>query len=743
MKNNGIEDIFIGSDEKKKKNGKKGIIIVIFIILLLVLAGLVGAYFYFSNSTVTKKQAFINGISSTNIKKFVENDIYQEISNRILNENSETETKMTFSTTEDLEGVDVSKFELNLKNVNKVENSKSYGELALNYSGNEIFKVKLLSTENEIGLSSDDIVTKYVGIHYDKIQEVFGVNFEKDSIDELSNSQKIDLTAEEKNNYIKNYLTKIFEQIPEDKFTSNENIVIEKKTGQVNVVSYSLTLSQDELKNVLSDTLTNLRNDEELLGKLVIENTSNIIKQDSTSNSVSNDNTIINESTENEGTNTTTEEGTETDSMPSFETTNSTINIYEQTDSSEEQLTTEEGTENNFNSSMTIDTENIDVNVEDGIDVSNTVSENETNLSDESSSIEQGADLITPKEEKNELSPELTSIILGMKANISVKDLQKQLDDLIENVKKLEGNGLTINVYVNENNIAEKINVILPDSSKLDLEFTTNSENENDNSIQIIYTTENSTKNNISSEEQNGVITYSAEDTIDESTDTKNTTQNNGFELLLNEINNDANTTLKITFKNIEQDAYNQEVNVEVKTNGNKTSNSITNDIVVNFKTDENAIKLLLDNSIKFGSESETEIEDLNTENCVFLDELSEEERNTTLQAIIERIMTVYQEKKENLSFIDTNTNSSVIESNLNNASTNVTKEDAKNALIAKFTELYQKSQDEGSEFTLHNLEGLTIDGYEVSANITDELAVIVVDTYTFKINANFELSEE
>lgn len=755
MKNNGIEDIYIGADEKKSKKSKKSIIIVIFIILILVLAGLVGAYFYFSNKSVTKKQAFINGMQSTNIKKFMENDIYQEILSRTLNEDSETETKMTFSTTEEVEGIDVSNFELNLKNVNKINNSKSYGEFALNYSGNEIFKLKLLSTENEIGIASDDIVTKYVGVHYDKIKDTLGVDIDKKNLDELSNSSKIDLTSEEKNSYMQNYLSKAFEQIPEEKFSSNENIVVEKKSGQVNVVSYSLTLSQDELKNILTNTLTTLRNDQELLGKLVASNSSNTENQNIVSNTINStdntttDNTTVTEENLNgaentdENSNTTSNEA-ERAPMPSFETTNSSINIYEQTDSSEQQITSEEGTENNFNSSMTVDPENNieTVNVEGEVDVYNTVSENETDTINDESVISQDANIINQSEENDLISPELMSIIFGMKANISVTELQSQLDELIENIKKLEGNGLTINVYVNSNNVTEKINIILPDNSKIDLEFTTNSENQNDNSIQIIYTTENTTNNN-SEADSNGVITYSAEDTINESTDTKAVSQKSGFELLLNEINNDANTTLKITFKNIENDAYNQEINAEVKTNGNKTSNSITNEIVINLKTDQNAIKLLLDNTIKFGSESETEIDELNTENCVFLDELPEEERAATIQAIVEKTMSVYQEKKEGLSFIDTNTNSTVIDPNLSNVSTNVTKENAKQALIDKFTELYQKSQDEGTEFTLHNLEGLTIDGYEVSTNITDEVAVIVVDTYTFKINSNFELSEE
>ena len=66
MKSSNIEDIYIGNNGEMNKKSKKGVIIVIFIILVLLLVGMVGAYFYFSNQTLTKKQLFINSISNTN-----------------------------------------------------------------------------------------------------------------------------------------------------------------------------------------------------------------------------------------------------------------------------------------------------------------------------------------------------------------------------------------------------------------------------------------------------------------------------------------------------------------------------------------------------------------------------------------------------------------------------------------------------------------------------------------------------
>ena len=771
MKNRGIEDIYIGADMKNEKKSKKGIIIVIFILLLLVLAVCVGAFFYLKNSKLTPKQSFINGMAGTNIKSFMSNDIYSDMLKRIEEENSNSETKMTFSTTNEVQDIDVSNLELNIKNSNDIAKKKSFSEFALNYSGNEMFNVKLALTDKEAAVMSNDIVTKYVGIHYDKIKDVFGIDFNKDEIDNLSKLSKIDMSQEDKEKYESKYMEEIFKQIPDEKFSSQENIVVEKKSGQVNVTAYTLDLSVDDLKGVLSNTLTTLKNDEELLGKLVTGKSSNS-SNDST-NTTSNS-PIISSDDDNSN------ENTETTDVPVIEPNNSTINIHDQTDSSTDTVTAEEGTESNFNSGLKIATsDDIQVTPEDNVDVYNTVSENndseitttsvnddlpgfrtvDTTTNDENedststtmnfdTTSDTNTTFITPKESNDleDIESDLAQILCGIKIEKSVSELQSDIDKLIQKVNKLTGdNGVTIKVCVNEDGKAEKVFITLPDESKFDLEFTTNSEK--DNSIYVIYTTqkaENDTSSSNTDESTNGIVTYSAStdnsitnETNSDSVTNENVSSQYGFELSLNKVDNDSNTNLGIVYKNIVNDAYNTEVSIDVKTN--KVSNGFDNDVVINVKDDENALKVLVDNSMKF--ENDTEIEDLTSDNCVFLDELSEEERNQTMEAIVDKIISVYQDKLGNLSFIDTNTGST--SGDLSNISTSVSKEDAKNALIDKFKELYNKAQESGEEFTLHNLEDLKIDGYNVSTNITDDVAIIVVDTYTFKINSSFELSED
>ncbi len=106
--------------------------------------------------------------------------------------------------------------------------------------------------------------------------------------------------------------------------------------------------------------------------------------------------------------------------------------------------------------------------------------------------------------------------------------------------------------------------------------------------------------------------------------------------------------------------------------------------------------------------------------------------------------MEVYEQKQDSLKVIDSNTGTSIVEqNNLEDVSVTVTKEEAKNALFNRVSIMMGEAQNNNEEFTIKNLENLEIEGYEVSSTVTEEAAIIVVDTYTFRITPNFELLED
>ena len=554
------------------------------------------------------------------------------------------------------------------------------------------------------------------------MQDVLGININKDTLDELKNAEQISLTEDERSNYITNYAGKFFENIGEEKFASQENLVIQKNNTSIDVVSYELVLSQDEYKNVLTNVLTNLRDDQDLLSKLVVENSSNI---ENRNNSVD-ENQIQNNQNE---INTV---------VPSFES-DQTINLQDQTDSGQTVTEVNEETRNS----------NIEVNMENQTNNNESIETNDENSNENLiTSVETTSDLTPVGESENTFtlsSENIISLILGKKIDISVSELQEQIDNLIEDVKNSSGNGIKITVYVNvSNNNTEKISATLPDGETLDMEFTTNESNENDNTLKLTYIkdTETTIVTNNETNTEKGVETYSAEDDLENTAEAEAQTENSkdGFTLNLNKVSSDASTTLKIGFEFVEKEQINQKFNIEIKTNGTESSNNIKNDIVFTFGTDTNEYKLLLDNTINFNVTPE--IEDLTDENCLFVENLSEEEFSSTMQAIQERIGVVYQEKMNSLNVIDTNTNSPIVESNTQTEVPEVTREEAKEALIQRVSNLMGEAQNNGEEFTIQNLANLTMDGFDVSADVTDTEAIIVVDTYKFRIDPNFVLTD-
>ncbi len=677
MNNDGIEDILIGANDKNSnKKGKKKFLIF-FIVLLIILIGLFIAYRYFSKQTITQKEAFMKHMASVNIKDILSNDVYKDISNRLLTENYKSNSNLNFSTnlkSEELEGIDVSKLSLGLTTTKDSSNLKSYTECNLTYSGNEIFKMNLLSNKTGVAIFADEITDKYFGIHYDKFKDIFGIDYNPEIINNLQNEKKIDLSDSDKNEYFKKYINLITADLGEECFSSQENVVIQKGSENVNVTAYTLTLTQPQLKTILTKGLQELKNDDELLEKFIT---------DSKESNTENTNTV--------------------DNTNSIEDNTNNVDNDEQNEISENDTNPLDNLTPNITSTMTPVSE---------IDNSDDNSDKET--SDES-------DIVS----------NLISILLGNKINKTKDELKQAIDELITYVDKLEGNGIIITVYATEEN-TEKIVITLPNENTIDVEFLKNENDEKGIKLTYLYKGDNSIfKNNLNNED---VLIYSGEDTIntnEEEIDDKI----NGFSIEVNKIQKEARTSFNIVLNFIEDQAINQKISLNLNTNGTSNASNYTNDIVVTFSTNESETQVVLDNDLVFGESSD--IEDLTTDNCVYLDELDSNEQQAQIQQFLLKILEVYVNKKEEFKFLDTNVHSSTIDE-----TKSISIDTARDALINKVSIMMREAIDREEEFTIHNLTDLNIDGYEVSTNVSENEAIVVVNGYTFKIDSEFNLTD-
>ena len=613
MENNGIDDILIGANHEQEKPRRGGLWLII--ILLLGVAAWFGVNYFNNNIKESKpiKEQFIEQLSSTNIKDFLNNPLYENIYSRLAKENFEIENDINFTNSIEnfnsdyLKNIDFSKFIIKLNSNRIVEEDTNYSEVLLKYSGNEILNFKSILTSNNMAIYSDELYDKYVAVEYDELNKIFGttgtVNYIKNL---LKNKDRIELTKLDLTNYYKKYKENILSSIDEESFTKNENFAIKKGDNNIEVTSYELNLDSDKFNKIVVDLLDDLKNDQTLINKIITG------KDDSLILDINGNAPIIQDIKIN---------GEE----------------YKQSES-------------------------------------------------------------TKPFTKEDIKNDIINILLGKKINISYNNFVTRLNYVIDYFANSQNENMKVIVYSSTKGV-EKISLELPSNISIDIEFPEEA----------------------SSKEKNIKITYIEKNT------------NKGFSLNISKTENVANATVNALYSFIEEGKINRKININLNTDGTINSNSILNDFVISYLTNEGELKCSIDNKIKFSTIPK--IERLSISNCLYLNQLSEEEYITTVQLLYNKAISLYNEKRESLNFIDFNTDKG-------NIASTKTVDEARKALYNKVSEMMTKAVEEGREFTIQDLRNLTIDGYDVTVNLNEENAIIIVDIYMFSIDKNFYLED-
>lgn len=689
MSNNGIEDILIGESyktTKKKGNGFKFFIII----LLIISAVFVIWYFFINKEVVNEKEAFSQNVLNIGNKKLQDKDFYSTILKRLLEENSELSSNITITSTEkieELQGIDINNFDFELNSTNDLKNKNFNSKLLAKYSGNDFIEVQSIVNDNKFAVFSGDVVNKYVGIKAENFNDIFNSNIDLNFIYEFINSEELDLSEEDVKNYLESYYKKAYNQIPEEKFSQKENIVISKNNNYINVTAYEMNLTQNELKDILDSLLVELKNDEKLLNsivskeKLTLDLNSNTYEQNETTNQ------NVSE-TQNETLDSESGENTTIQLVPVTEVNFQTaeeINVENQEEIQEEiqEEVQEKVQEEN--------TENQEVQIQEHIEeAEGLVLEN-----NEDEQVQENREFSTS---------DLIKILLGRKVNISGDKIIEKIEEYINN---LEGNGIIVTIYVSEEK-TEKISITLPNENKLDIQFLEDTEKENTIEFTYLY---------------------------------KNSEYKSGISINIDEVHNSASSSIKIVKNYIENEKVNKKESLAIQSNGTQNSNTISSDIIVTFSTNNSETKFVADSKLKFLSNDDLVLDKLTEENSVFLDDLLIDDRNATIQVLKEKIQSVLREKKSNMNLIDLNSGTSIVSPNLEDMTSN-NHSLIKKLLEDKINDLRSQAEENGEEFTIQNLSNLEIEGFEVNATVEEDRAVVVIDVYTFIIDRDFNISD-
>lgn len=332
----------------------------------------------------------------------------------------------------------------------------------------------------------------------------------------------------------------------------------------------------------------------------------------------------------------------------------------------------------------------------------------------------------------------IATILAGNKVNKTVSELQEILDKEITKIENLNitNKEVKISLYVVDEKL-RKLGVKSEDFN-LEMEFLEESNKEKIKFTLLGINTDIKIENpEVTTEFQNTTTENTLENNAVETDKLKN-----GFTITMEKNTSDVSTKIFAEIGLINNLEINTKISCNLTTNGTASSKEIKNEAIFTYTTQEGQLTANLNYNINFETAT-MEIPNLTDETCLFLDKLNDAELTNIINQIRDRVNFVINEKKVTLNLIDQNNNTSVVEQgNIQNSTNLEEKEAVKQKLIEVISNQMGEAIARGETYTLANLESLQIEGYNVTVNISGNIAVVTVNGYVFNIDSEFNLSE-
>ena len=248
--------------------------LITIILLLIIILGGVFAYLYFGTDLLKSNgQLFLKYLGQAFYVQdgFVDSQLTEYSKKKY---NGKYEDSGTFSTEIDISGIDEETLQtindFNITYSGKIDNTtrKNEQNITLNYSDDVNFPFNYKYANETLGLQSDYVSSKYIGIENNNLKEFvekFGVTDTTeipDTIDLFSaftNQETINFTDEEREQLTNTYSSILQEKLGGKEFT---------KTKENDVTSYSVSITNQEIKDLIRTILETVKNDSILMPKM-------------------------------------------------------------------------------------------------------------------------------------------------------------------------------------------------------------------------------------------------------------------------------------------------------------------------------------------------------------------------------------------------------------------------------------------------------------------------------------------
>lgn len=263
--------------------------IVILLVLIIILGG-VFAYLYFATDVFkTNQELFFKYLGQlvASEEGFVEDNLTAYFEKK---RTGKYEDNGNFYVDIDMSGVDDDMLatvnDFNIEYSGKIDNTtrKNEQDISINYSSDVNFPIKYKYANETLGLQTDYVSSKYIGIENSNLKEFaekLGVTDTEsipDSIDfyaQTENENVFNFTEEEKQQIINTYKTIFEEKLANKEFG---------KTEENGATNYSVEITNQEAKEMIVSCLETLKTDNIILPKIeeVLAQTLEIANQSST-----------------------------------------------------------------------------------------------------------------------------------------------------------------------------------------------------------------------------------------------------------------------------------------------------------------------------------------------------------------------------------------------------------------------------------------------------------------------------
>lgn len=238
---------------------KKVLVALIVMVVILFVSGVGVAYVALKTDLLkSESQIFLKYGKETidEIIEFLDDETLNEYFEKKTSNNNENNGNFTLETGMDEKDKLIKDEMLTFYGVTDVVNKKAEQHFDLNYSDKEKFQFSYVKNNDLYALASEEVVNKYIAIENNNLKELvakLGATSTEMIPDKIEfKDYKANLTEKKLESLKNKYENIIIKQLTKENFSKKEN-------------SYILTISDEKLKNICTNTMSELRNESELL----------------------------------------------------------------------------------------------------------------------------------------------------------------------------------------------------------------------------------------------------------------------------------------------------------------------------------------------------------------------------------------------------------------------------------------------------------------------------------------------